>query len=150
MSSNEMRSFDGDKLTKQRLGLLKLDALTGLYNAIAEKPVKSFRDKPTAIERVWELGKPITLKLAKDKSKKDGGRKKHYGNDTVISVVHPFPADKRQKVNDQVTKTYQLYQMLKVGMTFGEAAAKGAEKEITRGHLNHMADIGVFELKDAK
>lgn len=149
MSSAEMRSFQGDKLTQQRLGLLKLDVLTKLHNAIADKPVKSFRDKPTAVERVWALGKPVSLKL-KTGEKKDGGRKKHYGNDLIIAKVNPFPEDKRQKVNNEITKTFQLYSMLKVGMTFGEAAAKGAAAQITRGHLNHMADIGVFELKDPK
>lgn len=150
MSTTEMRNFQGDKLTYQRLGLLKLDALTKLYNAIADKPVKSFRDKPTAVDRVWALGEPVKLRLGKNAEKKDGGRTKHYSNALIIDVVNPFPEDKRQKVNNEITKTYQLYGMLKSGMTFGEAAAKGLEKQITRGHLNHLADIGVFTLKEPK
>jgi hypothetical protein len=57
-------------VTKNELNTQSLGKLIEIYNKLAEKPVKAFRDKPTALERVWALGKADEAPAAAPKAER--------------------------------------------------------------------------------
>lgn len=68
-------------VTKEDLGKMSLKELTAMYNRCAEgagaKVVKSFKDKPTALERTWGVGAEAKPEPASGKADKgEGGGKR--------------------------------------------------------------------------
>lgn len=120
------------KLAYDKAGLqeLKLNMLIQLYNANAETPVKAFRDKETAVERVWAVGKATDAAPKgerKAKAKGEGGARgsKAFPDDAVIKLTttenHKRPGS---RAFDKFSELMKFH-----GKTVGEFRALEGKRE---------------------
>jgi hypothetical protein len=111
MSANSV-TIDGKTYTQQQLAdKHSLAQLIELYNKNAKKPVKAFRDKPTALKRTWAVlqeevpaAKPAPAKKPETKGKDRAAKPKALsGKIKMLVASNP----KRQN-----TLAYEKFKML--------------------------------------
>lgn len=92
-----LKQFGALKYDREGLTGLSLVHLTQMYNKLAESPVKGFRDKPTAVDRVWALGKEVAapkaaVKPVRERQVKASGEKKERQQGARGSAAFPNDA----------------------------------------------------------
>lgn len=106
----------------KNLSTLSLAQLVDLYNQHSDKPVKKFRDKPTAIARV-EAVLPKAAKAAKS----EVHRSMSEFHAERVAAKRAVKIKVLVKGNPKRGTAAQRYDLYKNGMTIGEYINKGGQ-----------------------
>lgn len=116
--------------TAEALQEMTLPQLVDLYNEHAEKPVKKFKDKPTAVRRVQAVLPEPQPEPKKEKPEAEAPSKR---KSTRIMRFNFDPADKIKEIRDPNSLRGRVADLLKKGATFDQIEATVLEFDAWRG-----------------
>ncbi len=127
------------------LSNLSLAELVKFYNKHADKPIKGFKDKPTAIKRIKKLGVKLDFSAAAAKADKPKVTKKTTTKadkpkrDRRAEITFPLKARKLSgKVRKESTRG-KMVAMLASGCTLEEMADMLHKHDKARGHNPYVS-----------
>lgn len=135
-----LKAINGKAYSLADLEKLSLGELVALRNrAVPDKPIRSFRDKPTGVAALWKLGEEIpTEQPKKRRGENERGGKSQLHSDSHIITINVAENPKRGKSAER----FALYED---GMTVAAAIEKG----VLRADVNYDARKGFITVKRA-